>query len=156
MRSPAISPLDFYCQGLVFSQDGSRAWVANRYLDQVLVLDIEETESKLWGDVRTVGGFDDRAFYGTQDISPALRSELEARGFSSLAIADAAERGVGGIHAILRARCGSCHNEAAGGYLCGPDPVENFLSAVENSVGGQPFASPLLRAVISKVHGRVR
>ncbi|RLB46271.1 MAG: hypothetical protein DRJ42_28055, partial [Deltaproteobacteria bacterium] len=29
-------PLDYYAQGLAFSRDGGRAWVAIRYLDQVL------------------------------------------------------------------------------------------------------------------------
>ncbi len=31
-------PLDYYAQGLVFSADGKTAWVAIRYLNQVLVL----------------------------------------------------------------------------------------------------------------------
>ena len=32
-------PLDFYCNELVYSPDGRRGWVSNRYLDQVLELD---------------------------------------------------------------------------------------------------------------------
>jgi hypothetical protein len=59
----------------------------------------------------------------------------------------------GGLNGILRARCGACHAHKTGGFVSGPDPVENFLSAVENAVGGQPEASVLLRAVLPAALG---
>jgi cytochrome c peroxidase len=70
-----------------------------------------------------------------------MRIELAERGIRNT-------RGGRGINAILRARCSTCHNQTTGGFLSGPDPVENLLSAVENSIGGQPFKSPLLTAVL--------
>lgn len=143
-----IIPLDYYCQGLVFSKDGKTAYVANRYLDQVLVVDIEETASGLKGKIREIGGFDEQEFFGRKAISAGMLEELKARGLSGSEASKAAEQGVGGINAILRGRCGSCHKQPAGGFVAGPDPVENFLSAAENSVGGQPYLSPLLQAVL--------
>ncbi len=63
-----------------FSKDGRRAWVANRYLDQVLALDVDADGEGLSAKLRVIGGFDDQAFYGTQQISAALRAEMVARG----------------------------------------------------------------------------
>lgn len=146
-------PLDFYCQGVAFSQDGKRAWVANRYLDQVLVVDLEVDSKSLTGRVVEVGGFDDQSFYGTTELPKEIQQELQNRELSSAEIQAAAARGIGGINAILRARCSRCHEHAAGGYVCGADPVENFLSAIENSIGGQPYESPLIQAVVSKSLG---
>ncbi|MCK6545719.1 hypothetical protein L6R52_07615 [Myxococcota bacterium] len=146
--------VDYYCQGLVFSRDGRRAWVANRYLDQVLVLDVRELDGRLEARVRPVGGFDEAEFFGRGELDPVLTRELEARGYSQAEAAEAARGlGAGGINGILRARCGACHAHETGGFVSGPDPVENFLSAVENAVGGQPEASVLLRAVIPAALG---
>ncbi len=145
--------LDYYCQGLVFSKDGKRAWVANRYLDQVLVVDVEVNADSFQAQVQEMGGFDEELFYGRSELSTRMRDELDARGYAEDKIKHAAESGIGGINAILRARCGSCHNQSAGGFLSGPDPVRNLLSAVENSVGGQPYRSPLLRAVLPMSKG---
>ncbi len=143
-------PLDYYAQGIAFAPDGSRAWVAVRYLDQVLVVDLVEGADCLEGRVRQVGGFDDEAFYGRTDVPPALARELSDRGLDEEEIAEAAGAGYGGIHAILRSRCGSstCHAEEAGGLYAGPEPVRAFLSAVETTIGGDPWASPLIRAVV--------
>lgn len=145
-------PLDYYCQGLAFSPDGRRAWVANRYLDQVLVVDIDEWHDGLRGRVRVVGGFDERAFFGGGALAPELVDELRRRGHAAGDIERAAAR-TGGLNDVLRARCGRCHARSAGHFLSGPDPVANFLSAVENAVGGQPLASPLVRAVVPRSVG---
>lgn len=141
-------PIDYYCQGLAFSPDGRKAWVANRYLNQVLVLDITVGPDTLTGQVHQVGGFDDRAFFGTETIPASIQDALKSRGFELSEVQEQLrKRPLGGINAILRSRCSRCHNEPAGGFVCGPDPVENFLSAVEFSVGGRPEESPLVRAV---------
>ena len=140
-------PLDYYAQGLAFSPDGRRAWVAIRALDQVVAVDLTTDARGLHGGVRALGGFDDEAFYGGGDPGPALAFALRRRGYDDAEIARVG-RETGGIDDLLRARCGRCHAESAGHFTSGPDPVVNFLSAVENSVGGQPDASPLLRAVI--------
>ncbi len=142
-------PVDYYCQGLAFARDGKRAWIANRYLDQVLVVQLQTQNDSLTGKVVEVGGFDDQAFFGSTKLPPDLKRELRDREFSAAEMKAATRRGIGGINAILRAHCSRCHEEAAGGYVCGADPVENFLSAVENSIGGQPYESPLIRAVVS-------
>ena len=142
-------PLDYYAQGLVFNAAGTRAWVAIRYLDQVLVVDIEAGEDGFVGQVRPVGGFDDHRFFGTETPDPRLVERLVASGYEPDAVDEALAKGAGGINAILRGRCGSCHRESAGGFVSGPDPVRNYLSAVDNAVGGDPDASPLLQAVLA-------
>lgn len=145
--------LDFYCQGLVFSPDGRWAWVANRYLDQVLLVRILTEGGGLRGYVVELGGFDDGRFYGTSGVSPQMKRELEARGFSGEEVEAASARPAGGVQSILRARCARCHTHPTGGFVAGPDPVQNFLSAVENSVGGRPLESPLVRAVVPRDAG---
>lgn len=147
-------PLDYYGQGLVFSGDGKKAWVAIRYLGQVLVVDIKETDSTLKGSVKVIGGFNEDRFYGRQQKIPAsLIKELSDRGIDDEQISEAVSDGVGGINAILRSRCKNCHNAPAGGFQAGPDRALNFLSAVENSIPGKPWQSPLLRAVVPKSMG---
>ena len=148
-----VIPADYYCQDIAFSKSGERAWVANRYLDQVLVLDLDVDGLGLRGRVREIGGFDERAFYGAQKLPPGLEGELMDRGFSAAQIRDAVGNGTGGINAILRARCRNCHHEGTGGFVSGSNAEENLLSAAENSVAGKPFASPLLRAVIPAALG---
>ncbi len=139
-------PLDFYCQGLVFSPSGDVAWVANRYLDQVLVVDLEVAAGSLTGTVRQVGGFDDQAWLGDKVASAALAADLAARDLDPGRVAAALDRPSGGLNAVLRARCGECHSQPAGGFLAGPDPAANLLSAVDQSVPGEPWRSPLVRA----------
>ncbi len=146
-------PLDYYAQGLVFSADGKTAWVAIRYLNQVLVLDIQERTGGLTGKVREIGGFDSDIFLGTTTLPETIKAEMIRKEVDETALLQAAEKGLGGINAILRARCGQCHSQVTGGFISGPDPVTNFLSAVENAIGGEPFASPLLRAVIPQSMG---
>lgn len=138
-----IIPLDYYSQGLVFSADGRRAWVASRYLDQVLVLEIEERDDGLRGRVLPQGGFDREAYTG-RPPSEEQRRELARRGLDARELRD---QTVGGINAVLRARCGGCHAHGAGGYLAGDDAIENYLSAIEHAVPGRPEESLLLRAV---------
>ena len=110
-------PLDYYCQGLVFSQGGHQAWVANRYLDQVLLLDVQTHAHTLEAKVRVVGGFDDQVFYGTQPLSKTWQHEMKVRGLKVTQDNSAQ----GGINKILRARCSRCHNEAAGGFVSGAE-----------------------------------
>jgi len=141
-------PADYYCQDVAMSPEGDRAWVSNRYLDQVLVVDLDVSRTSLTGRVREVGGFDELAFYGATDLPADIEGELLDRGYSPSEIQTAVGRGTGGINAILRARCKNCHHEGTGGFVSGADAEANLLSAVENSVAGKPYESPLLRAVI--------
>ena len=146
-------PLDFYCHGAAFTPDGKRAFIANSYLDQVLVVDLESGTDFLRGRVAVQGGFDERVFFGAGGVDDSLRRDLRARGYSEEQISNAALDNAGGINAILRARCASCHAHGAGGFVVGSDPVENFLSAVEQCVGGEPMESPLLLAALPKSLG---
>ena len=145
--------LDYYAQDIEFSEDGKRAWVAIRYLDQVFVVDLDETESNLYGRVKVQGGFDDQVFYGNKDLSEQTLSDLRIRGYSDEAIQAADRNSTRGINAILRAKCSTCHNHPAGGFVSGADAKSNFLSAVENSIAGDAYKSSLLRAVIPKTLG---
>ncbi|MFV2067227.1 MAG: hypothetical protein ACC645_09630, partial [Pirellulales bacterium] len=130
-------PTDFYCQGVAFDRDGETAYVANRYLDQVLVVDVKkdvEQEADADGpefhaSMRVVGGVDDRAFFG-------------------------AEAGHG-IHRILVSRCGAsgCHDTLQGGFLASDDREESFLSTLPHLRPGDPDRSRLLRAVIRTREG---
>jgi DNA-binding beta-propeller fold protein YncE len=148
-----IIELDYYAQDIEFSADGKRAWVAIRYLDQVFVIDLEETENNLYGKINVQGGFDDQVFYGNKKLSKQTLNDLRIRGYSEEAIEAAEKNSTAGINAILRSKCSVCHNYPAGGFVSGPDAKLNFLSAVENSIGGQAYRSSLLRAVIPKSLG---
>ncbi len=146
-------PLDYYAQDLEFSADGKRAWVAIRYLDQVFVVDLKETETNLYGQVKVQGGFNDQVFYGNKKLSDQTLNDLRIRGYSEKLIKTAQKNSTSGINAILRSKCSICHNHSAGGFISGADSKSNFLSAVENSIAGEPYNSPLLRAVIPKSMG---
>lgn len=141
-------PFDYYAQGMVFSKDGSTAWVANRYLNQVLMLEITDTGSCLSGRVKVVGGFSDIDFFGSNEPPEPIKEAFSRRKYK-LNPTDT----YGGVNAILRARCQKCHTQSAGGFIAGDDPKANFLSAVETSVGGFPYESPLLKAVLPKAMG---
>jgi YVTN family beta-propeller protein len=122
-------PTDFYCQGGVFNRDGDTLYLTNRYLDQVFVVDIDEAGGRLRGEVRELGGLDDRAFFGGN--------------------------GSEGIHDILDRRCGTteCHGVMRGGFVAGPDPLVSFLSVLNHVRPGDPVASRLARAPVSTLYG---
>lgn len=118
-------PLDFYCQDLVFTADGRTAYVANRYLDQVFVVDLAiETAADgtpvLRGHQRVLGGFDESAY-----LAPD------------------------GIGSLLQSYCGTigCHDAPRGGFVAGTDLQASFASALDHLVPGQAAESRLLRAV---------
>ena len=122
-------PLDFYMQGVAFTPDGRTAYVANRYLDQVMVLDVTSDAATFSASIRAIGGLDDKAYIGGPDRE--------------------------GIHDVLVRRCGAslCHGAPRGGFVAGPDAVESFLSAVPHVVPGAADQSRLLRATIRTRHG---
>ena len=124
-------PLDFYCQDIAYASDGRTAYVSNRYLDQVLVVDIAEYEpggapysAAYSATVRPLGGYDEDVF----------RDE---------------------VHRALQGSCAGvrCHSRTRGGYYAGDDPEKAYLSAIENSVPGDPDRSVLLQAVLSTREG---
>lgn len=112
-------PLDFYAQGMAFSADGKVAYVANRYLDEVLVLDIQADGDRFTAKMREIGGLDDRAF-----LAPD------------------------GIGRILQQSCGTtaCHDVKRGGFVAGPNLRESFVSVLDQVVPGHSAQSRLLRA----------
>ncbi|MEN9403933.1 MAG: hypothetical protein RL091_2636 [Verrucomicrobiota bacterium] len=113
-------PLDFYCQDVAFSADGKTAWVVNRYLDEVFVLDVTADGASFSAKLRVLGGLDEAVY-----------------------LAD------GGIGARLQRTCGTtgCHDTLRGGFVAGADRRESFISALDHVVPGRPAESRLLRAV---------
>lgn len=122
-------PLDAYMQGMAFSADGETAYMTNRYLDQVFIVDIAATDVAFDGSMRLLGGLDDLEYIGGPDRK--------------------------GLHATLARRCGAsrCHAEPRHGFVAGQDPVESFVSALPYVVPGDPDESRLLRATIRTRHG---
>ena len=122
-------PLDFYCQGVAFDRSGTAAYVVNRYLDQVFVVDVNVEQGGFRASMRALGGLDDQAFIG------------EGRG--------------PGIYSMLVDRCGGsgCHSEVRGGFLAGSDPVASFLSAIPHIIPGDAARSRLLSAVVRGRYG---
>ena len=113
-------PLDFYAQGMAFSADGRVGYVANRYLDEVLVLDIDPSPDRFSVKMREIGGLDDRAFFAPN-----------------------------GIGRVLQQSCGTtaCHDVKRGGFVAGADLRESFISVLDHVVPGSAAQSRLLRAV---------
>lgn len=113
-------PVDFYCQGITFAPDGRTAWVANRYLDQVLVLEIEGGVDGIEARMRRLGGISEEGFFAK-----------------------------GGAGEILQGTCGTlgCHDQARGGLLAGADLRANFLTTLDHVLPGRASESRLLRSV---------
>ena len=123
-------PLDYYSQGIQLSKNGRRAYVTNRYLDQVLTVEIAPAGKK--------GG---RAPPGA---SMLVRGGMDTVAFFA----------PGGIHAILRRRCGSCHDHRwPGGFYAGADSRQALSAALQNVVPGDVAASRLLGAPLGQRHG---
>lgn len=122
--------LDFYCRDLVFDRGGRRAFVSNRYLDQVLVLEVEAGEAGLIARVRPLPGLSDRPF-----LDPP--------------------QGSANLHRVLVDSCGAvgCHERPRGGFYAGEDPLRCYLSAIEHAAPGDPDESLLLRAVRPTAEG---
>ena len=114
-------PLDFYAQGMAFSPDGKIAWVANRYLDEVFIIDINADGEKFDAKMRVIGGLDDQAYFAPH-----------------------------GIGRIMQQNCGTtgCHDVKRGGFVAGSDLRESFISVLDHVVPGRSAESRLLRAVI--------
>ncbi|MFC1743100.1 hypothetical protein ACFL35_03825 [Candidatus Riflebacteria bacterium] len=145
-------PLDFYCEDLTFSKDTTTAYVVNRYLDQVFLIDVNSKGGTLSGGIRELGGMDEEMFFRS----------TKANGGQS-------------ILKILENRCGNCHSEdapavvgktdgdvenavlvpatdrhypAKGGFILSKDRVRSFCSVLQHVEPGNSKRSRLLRAVI--------
>lgn len=130
-RVVAEIPLDFYCQGVAFVAGGTQAFVANRYLDQVFVVDFDSSPGAtgLRGAMRVLGGLDQRRFLGTA--------------------------GGEGIHGILTRHCGTagCHDESRGGFVAGADARASFLSTLDHVLPGNLEESRLWRSTLPVSRG---
>ena len=113
-------PLDFYCMGVTFAPDGKTAWIANRYLDEVFVVDINTDGDRFEAKMRLLGGLDDQAYFAA-----------------------------GGIGQRLQQTCGTtgCHEVNRGGFVAGDDRKASFISALDHIIPGRAKESRLLRAV---------
>ncbi|MDQ8202095.1 hypothetical protein [Pelagicoccus sp. SDUM812003] len=117
--------LDYYCQDGSFSKDGETLYLANRYLDQVFLVDAKASASDIEARMRVLGGLDDKAFFSESEMGPS-------------------------IHGILNQSCATtgCHDAMRGGFYAGPDQMKSFLSALEHIVPGDAKQSRLLTAAL--------
>lgn len=124
-RVVAEISVPFYCDDLVIAPDGARAYLSNFWKDQVIVVDLVDRGDRLDG-------------------------SLVDQGLDRVAFAGDDARGVEGLHAIVRGRCGqsTCHLYRSGGFVAGPDRDEAFTSAAVHVFPGDADGSPLLRAVL--------
>lgn len=120
-------PLDFYAQGVVFDQEGQKAYVANRYLDQVFVVDVEAGDDSFKATMRVLGGLDDEVFF--EEAHPALVRSCGTAG---------------------------CHDKSRGGFVAGSDSSdskESFISAIAHVLVGDSKRSRLLAATVRTRNG---
>ena len=122
-------PLDFYCQDGVYDQAGERLFLANRYLDQVFLLESRAAGDAFQTGMRVLGGIDG---------APFLEKGSQPN-----------------LHSVLQKNCGAtgCHDEERGGFYAGNDPEKCFLTALEHIVPGKPGDSRLLTATLSRRNG---
>ena len=122
-------PTDFYCQGLTFTSDGRTAYVANRYLDQVFVIDINAEPSAFAASLRVLGGLDEEAFF--------RRS------------------GESSVYDVLVQSCGTsgCHQQEAGGFVANEDRGATYRSVLGHVKPGDARASRLLQATVRTRYG---
>ena len=69
-------PLDFYCEAVEFDETGRMAYVTNRYLDQVFVVELQTGGGLLRARMLERGGADDKAFFKT--VHPVLERRCGA------------------------------------------------------------------------------
>lgn len=115
-------PLDYYGQGVVFDKEGKAAWVADRYLDEVFMLDVHAEGQRFEARMREMGGLGEKAFFAK-----------------------------GGIAQTLARRCGTsgCHADVSrGGFVAAADARATFISALPHIRPGNSKESRLLRAVV--------
>ncbi|MGC4116576.1 MAG: hypothetical protein QM765_18760 [Myxococcales bacterium] len=119
-KDAAVSeiPLDFYAQGFTFDREGKTLYVTDRYLDQVLVVDVHADGERFEAKLRELGDLDEKRF--AADVHPRL---------------------------VRRCGSADCHAVARGGLLASQDPKPSFLSVLPLVTPGSPKDSRLLRAV---------
>ncbi len=120
-------PADYYMQNIVFTQEGDRAFVSNRYLNQVLVFDLTVTDKSFKGELKPIGGYDVKGFIGDE---PKVYNAL-------------AQSCAGAM----------CHTKSRGGFYSGDNQLKAFFSAIENSTIGKPMESMMLRASLPQSQG---
>ena len=152
-----------YCDDVVISRDGRTAFVSNFAADQVVIVDLDPSGDVLTGRLRELG-FDREAFCGDNSDDLDVQHRCGVCGWQSRD-GDRCARcghaplerittrnpgcGTGGIHGILRARCGNaaCHLHRTGGYVAGPDVEQALARAAPHSWPAAPAESPLLAGV---------
>jgi 6-phosphogluconolactonase (cycloisomerase 2 family) len=117
-------PLDFYCQRITFNKEGTVAYISNRYLNQIFLVDIHTDKHVFEGKMRLLGGFDEQAFQ--KNIYPVLHESCGTSG---------------------------CHSSMKGDFYAGDNQLEAFFSAMENSIPGNANDSIMLKAVRSVKEG---
>jgi DNA-binding beta-propeller fold protein YncE len=111
-------PLDFYCQYIVFNKKGTTAYISNRYINQIFVIDIKAKKDEFKAKMQLLGGFDEKIF--NKKIYPILNKSCGTS---------------------------SCHSSKTGGFYAGSNYLESFFSTIENSIPCDPEESVLLKAI---------
>jgi len=111
-------PLDFYCQQMAFNKKGTQAYVSNRYLNQVFVLDVKAGRKRFSAKIKPLGGFDEKKFKKT--VFPELRRSCGTA---------------------------ACHMYSKGDFYAGKNALKSFFSAIENAAPGDADRSVLLKAI---------
>ena len=115
---------DFYCQGITFDRTGRTGYVANRYLDQVFVVDFDEGQGRFAGTMRALGGLDQKTF--EEQVQPLLLASCGSM---------------------------SCHGESRGDLLVSADKLATFHSVLQHVTPGDAADSRLLRATVRTRYG---
>ncbi len=118
--------LDFYMQDGVFNAAGNTLFLANRYLDQVFLVEGEGEGENYKANMNVLGGINREAFFkGTEEQKS--------------------------IHRVLRQSCGTtgCHDENRGGFYAGEDAKKSLFTALQHIQPGKPMESRLVAATVT-------
>ncbi len=135
-------PVPYYCEEILISKDGTRAYVSNFASNQVFVIELTIENENIAGILRNVG-YEQDEFVGKIKFNNGHE------------IIDSIDFSKPSINSILRGSCGTsdCHLYEIGNYYAGPDNKRAFQSAVTHVFPGDTLNSPLLKTVVSDENG---
>lgn len=162
-------PVPFYCEEVVISSDGDRAYLSNFFLNQVLVVNLShDWDGLLVGKVHKVG-LTQESFFGHPVREETHWHRCDFCGWRSQKesvcrqcgrsmvpyVEDIWSYSTNRVATVLRGRCGTsdCHLSTRAGFYAGPDEAQLFLSAKAYSYPQRPTQSPILKTVIPTAIG---
>ncbi|MCP4976114.1 MAG: hypothetical protein GY931_08130 [Maribacter sp.] len=135
-------PAPYYCEEILFSNDGSTAYVSNFSTNQILLIDLDLKVESLSGQLRNIG-YEQHEFVG-KSKTKKNNKEVDSIDFSKPS-----------INSIIRGSCGTaeCHLYQIGNFYSGPDVEKAYKSVLGHIFPGDTINSPLLKSVISEQDG---